>query len=44
VAHACNPSYSRGRDREDHGSKPARANSEGVGKYNRVYAITGNIG
>jgi hypothetical protein len=21
VAHACNPSYSRGRDQEDHGSK-----------------------
>jgi hypothetical protein len=27
VAHACNPSYSGGRDQEDHGSKPARANS-----------------
>jgi hypothetical protein len=24
---ACNPSYSRGRDQEDHGSKPAWANS-----------------
>jgi hypothetical protein len=23
VAHACNPSYSRGRDQEDRGSKPA---------------------
>jgi hypothetical protein len=23
VAHACNPSYSEGRDQEDHGSKPA---------------------
>jgi hypothetical protein len=23
VPHACNPSYSRGRDQEDHGSKPA---------------------
>jgi hypothetical protein len=23
----CNPSYSVGRDQEDHGSKPARANS-----------------
>jgi hypothetical protein len=23
VAHACNPSYSGGRDQEDHGSKPA---------------------
>jgi hypothetical protein len=23
VAHACNPSYSGGRDQKDHGSKPA---------------------
>jgi hypothetical protein len=27
VAHACNPRYSGGRDQEDHGPKPARANS-----------------
>jgi hypothetical protein len=27
VTHACNPSYSGGRDQEDHGSKPAWANS-----------------
>jgi hypothetical protein len=27
VAHTCNPSYSGGRDQEDHGSKPALANS-----------------
>jgi hypothetical protein len=27
VAHACNPSYSGGRDQEDHGLKPAKANS-----------------
>jgi hypothetical protein len=27
VPHAYNPSYSGGRDREDYGSKPARANS-----------------
>jgi hypothetical protein len=27
VVHACNPSYSGGRDQEDQGSKPARANS-----------------
>jgi hypothetical protein len=27
VAHACNTSYSGGRDQENHGSKPARANS-----------------
>jgi hypothetical protein len=29
VAYACNPSYSGGRDQEDLGSKPARANSLG---------------
>jgi hypothetical protein len=27
VAHACNLSYSGGSDQEDHGSKPAQANS-----------------
>jgi hypothetical protein len=27
VTHACNPSYAGGRDQEDGGSKPARANS-----------------
>jgi hypothetical protein len=27
VAHACNPSYSGGRDLEDHSLKPARADS-----------------
>jgi hypothetical protein len=27
VAHACNPSYSEGRGQEDHGLKPAGANS-----------------
>jgi hypothetical protein len=27
VAHSCNPSYSGGRDQEDHGLKPALANS-----------------
>jgi hypothetical protein len=27
MAHACNPSYSEGRDQEDYGSKLARANS-----------------
>jgi hypothetical protein len=27
VAHACNPSFSGGRDQEDHGWKPAWANS-----------------
>jgi hypothetical protein len=29
MAHFCNPSYSGGRDQEDHGSKPALANSSG---------------
>jgi hypothetical protein len=27
VTHACNPSYSGGRDQEDRGLKPAQANS-----------------
>jgi hypothetical protein len=27
VAHTCNPSFSGGRDQEDHGWKPAQANS-----------------
>jgi hypothetical protein len=27
VAHACNPSYTGGSNQEDHGSKPAQANS-----------------
>jgi hypothetical protein len=27
VAHTCNPSYSRGRDQEDRGTKSAQANS-----------------
>jgi hypothetical protein len=27
LAHTCNPSYSGGRDQEDHGLKPAQANS-----------------
>jgi hypothetical protein len=26
MAYTCNPSYSRGRDQEDHGSKPVQAN------------------
>jgi hypothetical protein len=26
MAHAHNPSYSEGRDQEDHGSKPAKGN------------------
>jgi hypothetical protein len=29
MAHACNPSFSGGRDQEDHGSKPAWANIMG---------------
>jgi hypothetical protein len=27
VAHVCNPSFLVGKDQEDHGSKPAQANS-----------------
>jgi hypothetical protein len=27
MAHACNPSYSGGRDQEDHSAKPAQGNN-----------------
>jgi hypothetical protein len=30
MAHACNPNYSGSSDQEDHGSKPAPANSSRV--------------
>jgi hypothetical protein len=39
VAHVCNPSYSGGRDQEDHGSKPAGANSS-TRPYLKIKAIT----
>jgi hypothetical protein len=39
VAHTCNPSYSGGRDQEDHGSKPARANSSQAPLKNRSQKI-----
>jgi hypothetical protein len=32
VADPCNPSYSRSRDQQDHGSKPAQQNSKIVHK------------
>jgi pSer/pThr/pTyr-binding forkhead associated (FHA) protein len=34
VVHAQNPSYSGGRDQEDHGLKPALANSENLSLKN----------
>jgi hypothetical protein len=33
VAHACNPSYSGGRDQEDHGLKPVQGNSSRDSPY-----------
>jgi hypothetical protein len=33
VADACNPSYSGGRDQEDHGLKPARAKKKFAKPY-----------
>jgi hypothetical protein len=35
MAHTCNPSYLRGWDQQDHGSKPAQANSlwDPISKY-----------
>jgi hypothetical protein len=41
VAHTCNPSYSGGRDQEDHGSKPARANSSGDPTSKKPFTKTG---
>jgi hypothetical protein len=54
VAHACNPSYSGGRDQEDCGSKPAQANSlqdliskkliteKGLVEWLKVYTLSSN--
>jgi hypothetical protein len=39
VVHTCNPTYSGGRDQEDHGSKPARA-KEFARHYLEKKAIT----
>jgi hypothetical protein len=43
VAHACNPSYSGGRDEEDHGLRPARANSlqDPIQKQNKTHTKRG---
>jgi hypothetical protein len=45
VAHACNPSYSGGRDQEDCGSKPAWANgSENLSqKKKKITKIKGLV-
>jgi hypothetical protein len=54
VAHVCNPSYSKGRDQEDQGSKLAQANSlwdpiskkpitkKGLVESLRVWALSSN--
>jgi hypothetical protein len=49
VAHACNPSYSGGRDQEDLGFKPAWANSsrkyltqKGLVEWLKVSTLTSN--
>jgi hypothetical protein len=50
VAHTYNPSYSGGRDQEDHGSKPAWANSsarpylEKKKSYTRVGGMAHGVG
>jgi hypothetical protein len=43
VAHACNPSYSGGRDQEDQGSKPARANSSARPCLEKPFTKTGLV-
>jgi hypothetical protein len=40
VAHTCNPSYSGGRDQEDHGSKPAQTNSSTRPYFKKKKKIT----
>jgi hypothetical protein len=41
VTHACNPSYSGGRDQEDHSSKPAQAKI-GLVEWLKVKALSSN--
>jgi hypothetical protein len=55
VAHTCNPSYSGGRDQEDHGSKTTRVNSSrdpvlknlitkiGLVEWLKVKALSSNL-
>jgi hypothetical protein len=51
VAHTCNPSYSGGRNQEDHGLKPDRANNstrpyvdKGLMKWLKEEALSSNSG
>jgi hypothetical protein len=46
VTHACNPSYSGGRDQEDHGSKSAWAKSsrDPFSKKNTLHTHTKRVG
>jgi hypothetical protein len=43
VAHAYNPSYSGGRDQEDHGSKPAWANSSARSYFEKPFTKIGLV-
>jgi hypothetical protein len=43
VAHACNPSYSGGRDQEDCGLKPAWANSSERPYLEKTHHIKGLV-
>jgi hypothetical protein len=45
VAHACNPSYSAGRDQENDGLKPALANSslDPISKKNQHKKMAGGV-
>jgi hypothetical protein len=43
LAQACNPSYSGGRDQEDHGSKPAQANSSMRPYLKKSFTKTGLV-
>jgi hypothetical protein len=44
VAHACNPSYSGGRDQEDCSSKPACANNSWDSTYKKATPIQNKAG
>jgi hypothetical protein len=43
VAHACNPTYSGGRDQEDLGLKPAQANSSSRPYLEKLFTKIGLV-
>jgi hypothetical protein len=43
MAHTCNPSYSGGRDQDDHGLKPAQANSSARPYHEKPFTKIGLV-